>query len=194
MLLVWLVFPWAEPLAGQPAYNPPKDNKPNTRKQSISLRGLTALNQNKIKFYFSWLAHPAAQQNVIQFFHSILFHCRSFTQQIKNLKFSLCWFIPAAYRGPSAIPLLALHVINFMYLFILHKNIQLWLLDSYPLHINYCYNIFSLHPFHQNNWRNEQSEKKSYFSLSEVNGVDWLMKSGLLHWKSKIFKLRSDWL
>ena len=65
--------------------------------------------------------------------------------------------------------------------------------SSIPV-INYCYNIFSLHPFHQNNWRNEQSEKKSYFSLSEVNGVDWLMKSGLLHWKSKIFKLRSDWL
>ena len=53
--------------------------------------------------------------------------------------------------------------------------------SSIPV-INYCYNIFSLHPFHQNNWRNEQSEKKRFiFCLSEVNGVDWLMKSGLLH-------------
>ena len=52
------------------------------------------------------------------------------------------------------IPLLALHVINFMYLFILHKNIQLWLLDSYPLHINYCYNII-LH------------------SIQSISAIDW---------------------
>ena len=72
------------------------------------------------------------------------------------------------------IPLLALHVINFMYLFILHKNIQLWLLDSYPLHINYCYNTFWFLPFHSRE-RNEsqQNERNLFLLLVEWNGV-WL--------------------
>ena len=46
----------------------------------------------------------------------------------------------AAYRGPSAIPLLALCVINIQFD---STKFHLWLLDSYPLHINYCYNINS---------------------------------------------------
>ena len=90
----------------------------------------------------------------------------------------------AAYRGPSAIPLLALHVINFMYLFILHKNIQLWLLDSYPLHINYCYNIIlhSLSSFNKLEWI-KQMKNKSFLLFELVDEWKWSwMVDCRLHW------------
>ena len=88
------------------------------------------------------LAAGSEPRNSIQLISLIWFHCLLFApsagfHSLHSLNFIQQWAPLNLY-----IPLLALHVINFMYLFILHKNIQLWLLDSYPLHINYCYNIF----------------------------------------------------
>ena len=54
------------------------------------------------------------------------------------------------------------------------KEFHLWLLDSYPLHINYCYNTFWFLPFHSRE-RNEsqQNERNLFLLLVEWNGV-WL--------------------
>ena len=120
------------------------------------------------------LAAGSEPRNSIQLISLIWFHCLLFApsagfHSLHSLNFIQQWAPLNLY-----IPLLALHVINFMYLFILHKNIQLWLLDSYPLHINYCYNTFWFLPFHSRE-RNEsqQNERNLFLLLVEWNGV-WL--------------------
>ena len=134
------------------------------------------------------LAAGSEPRNSIQLISLIWFHCLLFApsagfHSLHSLNFIQQWAPLNLY-----IPLLALHVINFMYLFILHKNIQLWLLDSYPLHINYCYNINLIHSFFSFNQRMKFHQIKKFgFWFGEM---EWLIKekkSCLLHKRLKIF-------
>ena len=119
------------------------------------------------------LAAGSEPRNSIQLISLIWFHCLLFApsagfHSLHSLNFIQQWAPLNLY-----IPLLALHVINFMYLFILHKNIQLWLLDSYPLHINYCYNIFYfISP-------NSMKEKKSEIVWESEDNWAFVWLSGL---------------
>ena len=98
----------------------------------------------------------------------------------------------AAYRGPSAIPLLALCVINIQFD---STKFHLWLLDSYPLHINYCYNIFSFQQRKFTKWIHFASWKEKLIVFLWVK--EWMNEVNLLTASSiefKEFKLRSEGL
>ena len=75
------------------------------------------------------------------------------------------------------------------------KEFHLWLLDSYPLHINYCYNIFSFQQRKFTKWIHFASWKEKLIVFLWVK--EWMNEVNLLTASSiefKEFKLRSEGL